>query len=128
MIERDYLMRLITVFFETLTKIINGIETGNPNVKDYILDTYKLLGKSKDFFLDNDDDIIFEYFKSLDGNYLKRVLMLSELMYYDAITNNDANLLDKAVNLMSFYCSNTKEFSFEIIEKLKIMKNKLETI
>lgn len=49
-------------------------------------------------------------------------------MYYDAIGNNDNDLLNKAVNLMSFYCDNSKEFSFETIEKLRIMQDRLETI
>lgn len=130
MIEQDYLMRFINTFFESIKQIINGISRDDiENVKIQISYSYKLLGNESSFFIDEDFEEIFKLFKTKDGDYLKRVQMLSELMYYDSLIQKNIEIkniiLKKSIQLLEYYFQNTKEFSFEINNRLIKMKNEL---
>ena len=128
MIEKDYFMRLIATLFDAINQIINGIENDDiENVKIQIDHSYMLLGNESSFFIDEDFEEILKLFKTKDGDYLKRVQMLSELMYYDSLIqkNNELKniILKKSIRLLEYYIKNTKEYSFEINNKLIAMKN-----
>ncbi|MDD3721612.1 MAG: hypothetical protein PHW92_03865 [Lutibacter sp.] len=132
MIEQDYLMRFINTFFDSINQIINGISRDDiENVKIQISHSYKLLGNESSFFIDEDFEEIFKLFKTKDGDYLKRVQMLSELMYYDSLIQKNIeiknNILKKSIYLLEYYIENTKEFSFEINNRLTTMKNELNS-
>lgn len=128
MIEKDYFMRFITTFFDAINQIINGIEKDDiENVKIQISHSYKLLGNDSSFFIGKELEDILKLFKTKDGHYLKRVHMLSELMYYDSLIQENIelknNILEKSIQLLEYYFQNTNEFSFEISNKLIAMKN-----
>ena len=128
MIEKDYFMRLVATLFDAINQIINGIENDDiENVKIQIDHSYKLLGNESSFFIDEDFEEILKLFKTKDGDYLMRVQMLSELMYYDSLIqkNNELKniILKKSIRLLEYYIKNTKEYSFEINNKLIAMKN-----
>ncbi|MFA5299658.1 MAG: hypothetical protein WC389_15830 [Lutibacter sp.] len=128
MIEKDYFMRLVATLFDAINQIINGIENDDiENVKIQIDHSYMLLGNESSFFIDEDFEEILKLFKTKDGDYLKRVQMLSELMYYDSLIqkNNELKniILNKSIRLLEYYIKNTKEYSSEINNKLIAMKN-----
>lgn len=133
MFEKDYLMRLVNTFFNALNRIINSIEKDDiENVRIQIIDAYKLLGNDSSFFLNNNLDKIFLFFKEKEGDYLKRVNMLAELMYQDSRVNKKKEtknlFLDKSILLFEYYIENTKEYSFGLNRKLHVMKNERERL
>jgi hypothetical protein len=133
MFEKDYLMRLVNTFFNALNRIINSIEKDDiENVRIQIIDAYKLLGNDSSFFLNTNLDKIFLFFKEKEGNYLKRVNMLAELMYQDSRVNKKKEtknlFLDKSILLFEYYIENTKEYSFGLNRKLHVMKNERERL
>lgn len=126
MLRKDYLMRLVTTFFESLSKIENGLDNGNENMHLYISDTYNLLGNTQNYFLNSDLEEIYIFFKEKEGDYLKRVEMLAELIYVDSKNQNNKEYLKRAKDLLEFYLKNTKEYSFELQSKFKTIKTELE--
>ena len=126
MLRKDYLMRLVTTFFESLSKIENGLDNGNENMHLYISDTYNLLGNTQNYFLYSDLEEIYIFFKEKEGDYLKRVEMLAELIYVDSKNQNNKEYLKRAKDLLEFYLKNTKEYSFELQSKFKTIKKELE--
>lgn len=133
MFEKDYLMRLVNTFFNALNRIINSIEKDDiENVRIQIIDAYKLLGNDSSFFLNTNLDKIFLFFKEKEGDYLKRVNMLAELMYQDSRVNKKKEtknlFLDKSILLFEYYIENTKEYSFGLNRKLHVMKNERERL
>ena len=90
MLEKDYLMRLFTDFMNALNQILNSINKKDiDGAKKQINYSYQLLGNDSNYFSRaNIDDIVID-FKKKDGDYLKRVQMLAELMHYDSLVKND---------------------------------------
>ncbi len=129
MFEKDYLMRLFTDFMNAINRILNSIDKNDVEGAKIMIDySYKLLGKSSDHFLNTDIKDIFSSFKELDGtNYLKRVQMLSQLMYYESLISSKSKkkMLKKSILLMEHYTENTKEYSFESNTMLNKMQNEL---
>ena len=120
MFEKDYLMRLFTDFMNALNQILNSINKNNiDDAKKQINYNYQLLGNDSSYFLNNNIDNIVTFLKKKEGNYLKRIQMLAELMYCDSLVQNDLRtkkiVLKKSILLLEFYSQNTKEFSFDII-------------
>jgi len=133
MFEKDYLMRLVSTFLDALNMVLKSIDKDDiEGAKKQIADIYKLLGNTSEFFLRSDIDDILLYFKKEDEGYLKKVKMLAELMYYDVKTRIDEDMkkiiLEKAIFLLKHYFINTKEFSFELQNKLKEMQSEFEKI
>jgi len=128
--ERDYLMRLITVFMNALSRIINCIDLDDlENAKTQINEAYTLLDANSNYFQDSDLETIILFFKNKEGNHFKRVEMLSQLMYYDSLIQNSGikkqQKLKKAITLLEYQNHYTQEYSLELNTKLTQMKNTL---
>ena len=128
--KRDYLMRLISIFMNALNRIINCIDLDDiENAKTQINEAYALLDADSSYFLNNSLDNIIVFFKTKEGDYLKRIQMLSQLMYYDSLVQ-EADLmkqqkLKKTIALLEYQNLYTEEYSLELNAKLSQMKNTL---
>jgi len=128
MFEKDYLMRLFTDFMNALNEILNSINKKDiDGAKEQINYNYQILGNDSTYFSKTNINDIISYFKKKEGDYLKRIQMLAELMYCDYLVQNDKEvkrtILKKSIQLLEFYSQNTKEYSFDIINKLNNLKN-----
>lgn len=131
MFEKDYLMRLIQTLLDAINKIVNSIDKGDiEGAKTQLSDSYRLLGNEEDYFSKTDYKELIEFFKSKEGNYLKRVEFLAELIYLEATIEEDKILkyekFKKSKKLFEYYSEFSKEYSFEINNKLVFIKNELE--
>lgn len=130
MFEKDYLMRLFTDLMNAINRILNSIDNDDiEGAKVQIQKSYGFLGNDSKFFIKTDVDDILDYLKTNDGNYLKRVEMLAELMYLDAKLQVDEekriNIAKKTIQLQEHFIKNSKEYSFQLENKLKEMQNML---
>jgi hypothetical protein len=130
MIEKDYFMRLIQTLLDAINKIVNSIDKEDiEGAKKQISDSYRLLGNEEDSFSKTDYKELIEFFKSKEGNYLKRVKFLAELIYLEATIENDKILkyekFEKSKKLFEYYSEFSKEYSYEINNKLIFIKNEL---
>ena len=131
MFEKDYLMRLIQTLLDAINKILNSIDNEDiEGAKKQISDSFRLLGNEKDYFSKTDYKKLIEFFKSKEGNYLKRVEFLAELIYLEATIEENKILkyekFEKSKKLFEYYSEFSKEYSFEINNKLVFIKNELE--
>ena len=131
MFEKDYLMRLIQTLLDAINKIVNSIDKEDiEGAKKQISDSYRLLGNEEDYFSKTDYKELIEFFKSKEGNYLKRVEFLAELIYLEATIEEDKILkyekFKKSKKLFEYYSEFSKEYSFEINNKLVFIKKELE--
>ena len=123
MIEKDYILRLIQTFFDAINEIVNKIDKEDMyGAKIQIDETYKLLGKSADFFHSREVNEIVDFLKGKDGDYLKSLELLAQLIFLDAKTEHQTEiqnkLLKKAKLLFEHYNMFSEEFSFEANSKL----------
>ena len=97
MLEKDYLMRLIQTLLDAINKIANSIDKADiEGAKIQLSDSFRLLGNKEDFFFDTQCEEIIEFFKLKEGDYLKRVQLLAELLYLSAnIEKNNILKLEK---------------------------------
>ena len=128
--ERDYLLRLITVFMNALNRILNCIDLDDTkNTKIQINEAYALLDADSNYFQDSDLDTIISFFKDKEGDHFKRVEMLSQLMYYDSLVQKSdftkQQKLKKAIALLEYQNLYSEEYSFELNNQLSQMKNTL---
>ena len=133
MLEKDYLMRLIQTLFDAINKIANSIDRDDiEGAKTQLNESYKLLGHEEDYFHNTDYKDLIEFFKLKEGNYLKRVELLAELIYLDAtIETNKTHKIEKfkkSNKLFQHYIDHSEEYSFEINNKLISIKNELEKL
>ena len=131
MFEKDYLMKLIQTLLDAINKIINSIDKEDiEGAKKQISDSYRLLGNEEDYFSKTDYKELIEFFKSKEGNYLKRVKFLAEFIYLEATIEENKILkyekFEKSKKLFEYYSEFSKEYSFEINNKLVFIKNELE--
>jgi hypothetical protein len=131
MFEKDYLMRLIKTLLDAINKIVNSIDNEDiEGAKKQISDSFRLLGNEEDYFSKTDYKKLIEFFKSKEGNYLKRVEFLAELIYLEATIEENKILkyekFEKSKKLFEYYSEFSKEYSFEINNKLVFIKNELE--
>ena len=130
MFEKDYLMRLIQTLLDSINKIVNSIDKEDiEGAKKQISDSYRLLGNEEDYFSKTDYKELIEFFKSKEGNYLKRVKFLAEFIYLEATIEENKILkyekFEKSKKLFEYYSEFSKEYSFEINNKLIFIKNEL---
>ena len=128
--ERDYLMRLITVFMNALSRIINCIDLNDiENAKTQINKAYAFLDADSNYFQDSDLETIILFFKNKEGDYFKRVQMLSQLLYYDSLVQSSGikkqQKLKKAIALLEYQNIYSEEYSLELNNQLSQMKNTL---
>ena len=131
MFEKDYLMRLIQTLMDAINKIVNSIDKEDiEGAKKQISDSYRLLGDEDEYFSKTDYKQLIDFFKSKEGNYLKRVEFLAELIYLEATIEENKILkyekFEKSKKLFEYYSEFSKEYSFEINNKLVFIKNELE--
>ena len=131
MFEKDYLMKLIQTLLDAINKIINSIDKEDiEGAKKQISDSYRLLGNEEDYFSKTDYKELIEFFKSKEGYYLKRVKFLAEFIYLEATIEENKILkyekFEKSKKLFEYYSEFSKEYSFEINNKLVFIKNELE--
>ena len=116
MFEKDYIMRLIQQFFETLELIIKG---GGKNIQEKINDIYiAYIGKEKEFFQEQNYEHILDFIEEYPNQEkIFRVEMLAELLFQDAILQSNIsvkiNLLRKSYNLLLILDKQSKTFSLE---------------
>ncbi|MFT5146948.1 MAG: hypothetical protein ACI9H1_001674 [Polaribacter sp.] len=131
MFEKDYLMRLIQTLMDAINRIVNSINKDDiEGAKIQLSDSFRLLGNQKEYFYNTEYEELIEFFKLEEGNYLKRVEFLAELIYLDATIEDDKILkyekFEKSKKLFEYYSEFSKEYSFEINNKLVFIKNELE--
>jgi|TARA_B110000977_G_C10628432_1_gene319144 hypothetical protein len=131
MFEKDYLMRLIQTLMDAINRIVNSINKEDiEGAKKQISDSYRLLGNEEDYFSKTDYKELIEFFKSKEGNYLKRVKFLAEFIYLEATIEENKILkyekFEKSKKLFEYYSEFSKEYSFGINNKLVFIKNELE--
>ena len=131
MFEKDYLMRLIQTLMDAINKIVNSIDKEDiEGAKKQISDSYRLLGDEDEYFSKTDYKQLIDFFKSKEGNYLKRVEFLAELIYLEATIEENKILkyekFEKSKKLFEYYREFSKEYSFEVNNKLVFIKKELE--
>ena len=124
-------MKLIQTLLDAINKIINSIDKEDiEGAKKQISDSYRLLGNEEDYFSKTDYKELIEFFKSKEGSYLKRVKFLAEFIYLEATIEENKILkyekFEKSKKLFEYYSEFSKEYSFEINNKLVFIKNELE--
>lgn len=130
MFQKDYLMRLIETLLDAINKIVNSIDKEDiEGAKMQLRDSFRLLGEEQEYFHNTNCDELIKFFKSKEGNYLKRVQLLAELFYLDGkIEENNILKLEsikKAKTLLQYYIKFSKEYSFEINNKLMLINKEL---
>ena len=133
MFEKDYLMRLIQTLLDAINKIVNSIDKEDiEGAKIQLSDSYRLLGNEEKYFTETDYRELIEFFKLKDGNYLKRVEFLAEIIYLDASIEDNEILkfekFEKSKNLFQHYIELSKEYSFGINNKLIFIRKELEKL
>lgn len=131
MFEKDYLMRLVQTLLDAINKIVNSIDKEDiEGAKIQLSNSYSLLGNKEDYFYNTDYEEIITFFKLKEGNYLKRIELLGELFFLDALIETNKiikkNKIGKAKKLFNHYLQFSNEYSFEIRNKLILIKNELE--
>lgn len=114
MLHRDYIMRLIQLFFEALAKFIRNKEGKDPEILRPELDElYKnFLKHPRDFFKDFSVEEIINFFDNDEKLY--KIEIVAELFYQDAMLGDpDKELLRKALSLFKYVDLNSDTFSFD---------------
>ncbi len=132
MIQKDYLMRLIQMVFDAINQIINKIDKGDiDDARALIKDTYTLLGEKNIFFHTQEVEDIVNFFKEKEENYIDKIQMLAKLLFEESRIENDQikkkELLQKTKSLLEHYNNSSKEFSFDVHQKItkvnQLLKN-----
>lgn len=131
MFEKDYLMRLIQTLLGAINEIINSIDEKDfEGAKKQLSNSYRLLGDNEEYFFNSDCEELIAFFRQKDVNYLEKIKLLAELLYLDStIEKNDIlweNKILKAQTLFKYYMNSSRVFSFEISNRLLLIKKELE--
>ena len=131
MFKKDYLMRLIQTLMDAINRIVNSIDKDDiEGAKIQLSDSFRLLGNQDEYFYNTEYEELIEFFKLEEGNYLKRVEFLAELIYLDTTIEEDKTSkfekFEKSKNLFQHYIEYSKEYSFDLNNKLILIKNELE--
>ena len=131
MFEKDYLMRLIQTLMDAINRIVNSIDKDDiEGAKIQLSDSFRLLGNQDEYFYNTEYEELIEFFKLEEGNYLKRVEFLAEFIYLDATIEEEKTSkfekFEKSKNLFQHYIEYSKEYSFDLNNKLILIKNELE--
>lgn len=133
MLERDYVMRLVRQFLETLEKLKEKKDTDAFAVKKEIQQMFlTYLGYSETYFSQADADEILSLLKSsyASNELLYRMEMLAELYYHDASMKTSVvdkrKMWSKSLSLFEYIDSHSDTFSFERREKIAKIKELLK--
>ena len=113
-----------------LNRIINSIDQDDiENAKVQINEAYTLLDADSSYFSNSNLEEILFLFKAKKDDYLKRIQMLSQLMYCDFLVREDGFIkeqkLKKAIALLEYQNLYSEEYSLELNNQLSQMKNML---
>lgn len=120
MLQRDYIMRILQQFYDALHKLVNNIEA--EKIEDVQLQFNGMylnyLKKDSSFFYEKDISTILQFLgEGEDKDSLAKINMLTELLYNDALLNQNPemkqNLLSKTLELLMLIKSKDKTFSAE---------------
>lgn len=134
MLQRDYIMRILQQFYDALHKLVNNIEA--EKIEDVQLQFNGMyldyLKKDSSFFYENDVNTILQFLgDGKDKDSIAKISMLAELLYNDAMLNQDSdtkpNLLSKTLELLLFIKEKDKTFSSERDSRIGLIKRLLNT-
>jgi hypothetical protein len=130
MLEKDYFMRLIQTLLDAIQNIVNSIDKEDvEGAKKRLNESYGFLGKDADFFITSSIGNIIIFFKTKEGDYLKRAEVLAELLFLNAeiqtSLSDKKQLLNKSKLLFEYYTKYSKEYSFTVNSKLVEINDKL---
>lgn len=128
MMQKDFIMRLIQQFFETIERLIKMKSKKHDiaEVQTYLNEMYDTFLKNPgDFYHSaNIEDIVLS-FKNDEKEPMLEIL--SELLYQDALLrNNQPELLIKALRLNEYLQEYSMTFSFSRQLRIDEIKNILE--
>ena len=130
MLERDYIMRLIQMFFEALAKFIRNKEGKDPEILHKEVDElYKTFLKlPRDHFYNMKFEEIVDSFDLTERVYKAEIV--AELFYQDALLNDEINemLLRKSLDLFKYADLNTETFSIDRHRKMTEIESILSSI
>ncbi len=130
MLERDYIMRLIQMFFEALAKFIRNKEGKDPEILHKEVDElYKTFLKlPRDHFYNMKFEEIVDSFDLTERVYKAEIV--AELFYQDALLNDEINemLLRKSLDLFKYADLNTETFSVDRHRKMTEIESILSSI
>lgn len=113
-------MRILQQFYDALHKLVNNIEAEKIEDAKLQLNGMYLdyLKKDSSFFYENDVNTILQFLgDGKDKDSIAKISMLAELLYNDAMLNQDSEtkpkLLSKTLELLLFIKSKDKTFSAE---------------
>ncbi len=130
MVEKDYIMHFIQALFDALGKLKNSIDKGDINgAKQQLASAYGMFGKPDQYFITTPLKELITELKTKDGDYLKRLLVLSKLLFLQSQIENNTiakkAILTKAQALMLHYQEHTTEFSFELLNDLAKVQSEI---
>lgn len=130
MLQRDYILRLFTKFFQDLAQYLS--KKKDEDIEDGIQNLYDMYFCPSSFYYENDVDAILHTLSSYKGQeLLMRLEMLAELLYQDALRKSgdgQINLLSKALALYQQLDVESTTFSFERREKMEKMRVQLDDL
>ena len=129
---KDHLMRDISNFIKSMVNhLLKVIEKGNcEEIKMEVEKIYSELGKGGTFFLNKDIQGTLKYLKENNKLNLDYIYIISELMFAESNIreNKKKEYLNKSLELLRYYISNSKEYSIEIVNRLKAIENFIITL
>lgn len=126
MLQRDYIMRLIQLFFEAVAKFVRSKEGKDQDTLRLELDNlYKTFLKyPRGHFSDKSIDEIIHSFNEEDALY--RIEIAAELIYQEALLGGvNKPLLKKALALFEYVDLSGETFSFDRQRKVGEIKSLL---
>lgn len=134
MLERDYIMRLIRQFFETLEKLREKRKRDKgATLQMDIKGMYRSYFQQTDnFFYEQDCEFILHYLQTEfpPQEFIQRVEMLAEMFYFDAEIQPASalteNLLKKSLTLMEFLDTHSNTYSLDRQYKIREIKKKID--
>ena len=125
MIESDYIMRMLQMFFDAIAKVLNrnvpGIVPDIPELQKSFNEMYhQFFKKSPDHYYGIEKEEILNEIENegcSDKDAYAKIQMLSELLYQDAIIKNNLHerfaLLEKALYLLEYLDLKSRTFSWD---------------
>ena len=132
MLQRDYIMRLLQQFFETLEKLVEERDKKNgPELQLQLQSIYRAyFNHPPTFYYDQDAEYILNEMRQNYGGeeLLTRINMLSELLHQDALLKEPEEqkyLLRKSLFLLKYLDEHSNTFSFERKGKIEEIEKKI---
>lgn len=128
MLNRDYILRLIQMFYEALEKFLEKVPELEPDDIKQQFDTFYLsyFRKESQFFYEGNIDDIMNYFSSEvpADERVARMEMLANLLYRDGLTQSSQeikdNLLTKSLALLNRVENESDTYS--LVRKSRIVE------